>query len=105
MYLYVYSTKRVWLPNVHRKRLYSEILDSMITIPVTTHVLRHMDRVGGFDEYLLRAHPGQLGSRKGEQLRKQLIQTLRTKENDTKNTLLSSSSSVVAKPNVPTELR
>jgi len=74
----------------------------MISIPVTTHVLRQMDRVGGLDEYLLRSHPGQLGSIKGEQLRKQLIQTLRMKED---NTSINSTTNTTTTTTVKTELR
>ena len=65
-------TKRTWLPNVQRKRLFSAILDKPITISVTTTALRTIDRFGGLDEYILRTQPGQLKSVFGESLRKKL---------------------------------
>jgi large subunit ribosomal protein L28 len=65
-------TKRVWLPNVQRTRLFSAILDKPVTISVTTTALRTIDRFGGLDEYILRSQPGQLKSAFGETLRRQL---------------------------------
>jgi len=65
-------TKRVWLPNVQRKRLFSAILDKPVTISVTTTALRTIDRFGGLDEYILRSQPGQLKSAFGETLRREL---------------------------------
>lgn len=35
-----YRTRRVWKPNVQHKRLYSEILDEMVPLHVTTYALR-----------------------------------------------------------------
>lgn len=46
-------SNRAWKPNVQQKRLFSEILDEMIRIPVTTQALRTMDKVGGLDNYVL----------------------------------------------------
>lgn len=39
--------KRAWLPNVQRKNLWSDILQRFISINVTTHALKEIDRVGG----------------------------------------------------------
>ena len=33
-------TRRTWKPNVQNKRLYSEILDEMVPLRVTTYALR-----------------------------------------------------------------
>lgn len=72
------STKRVWLPNVQRKHLWSDILGRQISINVTTTALRSIDRVGGVDEYLMQKQPGSLGTVVGEKLRKMMVKKLRT---------------------------
>ena len=40
-------TRRRWLPNVQSKRLYSEILDRLVSLKVTTHAMRCIDKAGG----------------------------------------------------------
>jgi ribosomal protein L28 len=55
------------------KSLFSTLLGTSIKVGVTTHVLRRMDRVGGLDEYILRAKPGELKSEFGEALRRKLL--------------------------------
>lgn len=66
------SVKRVWLPNVQRKKLWSDILQRPIDINVTTHALRQIDRVGGVDNYLLHTPSVKLASETGDRLRKLL---------------------------------
>ncbi len=46
-------TKRVWLPNVQSKRLFSDALGGQVKVKVTTYVLRCIDKAGGLDNYLL----------------------------------------------------
>lgn len=46
-------TRRRWLPNAHKKRVYSELLEEMIPMRVTTTALRTMDKKGGLDGYIL----------------------------------------------------
>ena len=48
------KTRRRWLPNAQKKRVYSELLEEMIPMRVTAHALRCMDKAGGVDEYVLR---------------------------------------------------
>lgn len=47
-------TKRRFLPNVIKKRVYSEILDGMIRFHLTASTLRSIDKAGGLDQYLLK---------------------------------------------------
>ena len=47
------KTKRKFKPNCFHKRLYSEVLDEMITFEVTASALRSIDKAGGLDNYLL----------------------------------------------------
>lgn len=48
------ATKRKFKPNVIIKRVYSEILDSMVRFHMTTSTLRAIDKAGGLDNYLFR---------------------------------------------------
>jgi large subunit ribosomal protein L28 len=47
------KTRRHWRPNVLRKRLWSQSLNTFLRIRVTARVLRTIDKCGGLDEYLL----------------------------------------------------
>ena len=42
--------------------MYSELLDEMIPMRVTTHALRCMDKAGGLDEYILNTRDQDLKS-------------------------------------------
>ena len=66
-------TKRAWVPNVQRKRLFSATLGRSLAVSVTTTALRTIDRFGGLDEYVLRAQQGQLRSAFGERLKRTLL--------------------------------
>ena len=48
-----HKTRRRWIPNAHRKKLWSELLGQFIQVRLTLRVLRTIDKVGGIDEYLL----------------------------------------------------
>ncbi|ETW06712.1 hypothetical protein H310_02890 [Aphanomyces invadans] len=47
------KTRRAWKVNAHHKALYSEALDEKISLHVTTHTLRCVDKAGGLDNYLM----------------------------------------------------
>ena len=53
------KTKSISMPNVQNKRLYSSILDQMVTLKIATSALRDMEHCGGFDNYILK-QPSQL---------------------------------------------
>jgi ribosomal protein L28 len=40
------SVKRVWVPNVQRKSIWSDALGKCLSLKVTTFALREMDRMG-----------------------------------------------------------
>jgi len=42
-----HRTRRMWKPNAQKKRVYSEMLDRMVPISLTTHTLRCIDKAGG----------------------------------------------------------
>jgi len=76
------KTRRYWRPNVLRKRLWSESLQTYLKIRVTARVLRTIDKCGGLDEYLLgekAARIKELGMG-GWKLRWRIMQTESVKE-------------------------
>lgn len=49
------KTKRRFLPNLHRQRLYSEALGESIRLRLSTQAIRTVERRGGLDGFLLDA--------------------------------------------------
>jgi large subunit ribosomal protein L28 len=47
------KTKSTALPNVQQKRVFSRTLNQMVSLKMSTHAIRSMEHVGGFDVYLL----------------------------------------------------
>lgn len=54
------KTRRKWLPNIQRKRLWSDALNRSVQLKVTTRVLRTIDKCGGLDEYVLGERPARI---------------------------------------------
>jgi large subunit ribosomal protein L28 len=50
------KTRRKWLPNAKRKRLFSDILNKMVSVVVTSHALRCIDKAGGLDNYITKTY-------------------------------------------------
>ena len=48
------KVRRTWLPNLQKHRYRSEILDELLELKVTTETMRNIDRLGGFDNYILK---------------------------------------------------
>lgn len=48
------KANRFWKPNVHKKKLWSETLNKLIKVPVTSRVLKTIDKEGGLDQYLIK---------------------------------------------------
>lgn len=65
---------RSWKPNVHRKRLFSEILQESIVFKVTTFALKCIDKAGGLDNYLLKNTSEKLNSVTGEAAKKRILE-------------------------------
>lgn len=57
------KTKSVAMPNVQKKRLYSSVLDQLVTLKVATSTLKSMEHFGGFDKYILNQSPTTLSKR------------------------------------------
>ena len=47
------KTKSIAMPNIQKKRLYSPILDQLVTLKVATSALKSMEHSGGFDKFIL----------------------------------------------------
>ncbi|PYH96253.1 50S ribosomal protein L24 [Aspergillus ellipticus CBS 707.79] len=76
------KTRRLWKPNVRRKKLYSEALGEDLFIKVTRKALRTIYKSGGLDNYLLSDRPGRIKELGifGWQLRWQVMQTPKIQE-------------------------
>ncbi|KAJ7677234.1 mitochondrial 50S ribosomal protein L28-like protein, partial [Mycena rosella] len=64
----LHKTRRTWLPNVQRKRLFSDTLQSHVRVKVTTAALNTIKKKGGVDNYVMQTKPDLLGW-KGMQIR------------------------------------
>jgi len=70
------KTRRKWSPNAKRKRLYSEVLDRMVSVQVTAHALRCIDKAGGLDNYVLNTSAEKMASLKGMELKDKMMRAL-----------------------------
>ncbi len=82
-----HRTRRTWDPNVHRKRLWSDVLQRFVRINVTSRVLRWMDKVGGLDNYLLKTRDDKIDSIKGNKIKLEILRKLEKKANATAATV------------------
>lgn len=57
------KTKSTALPNVQKKRIFSQVLNQMVRLQVATSAIRDMEHVGGFDNYILKQDDGKLSKR------------------------------------------
>ncbi|KAF9452079.1 amidase signature enzyme [Macrolepiota fuliginosa MF-IS2] len=56
-----HKTRRTWLPNVQRKRIFSETLGHDLRLKVTTRAMRTIKKHGGLDNYLENTRADKLG--------------------------------------------
>lgn len=57
----MHKTRRKWYPNAQSKGLYSDILGSMVKVKLTSRVLKSIDKMGGFDQYIQNTAARELG--------------------------------------------
>lgn len=50
-------TKRRFLPNLHEKRLHSEVLGRAVSLRLTSNALRTIDKYSGLDGFMLNIKP------------------------------------------------
>ena len=48
------KTKSIAMPNVQKKRLFSDTLGQLVTLRLATSTIRSIQHVGGLDRYLLK---------------------------------------------------
>ncbi|KAF8073692.1 ribosomal L28 family-domain-containing protein [Lyophyllum atratum] len=56
-----HKTRRTWLPNVQRKRLFSDTLGEDLRVKLTTRALRTIKKHGGLDNYVEKSSSKILG--------------------------------------------
>ena len=78
------KTRRVDM-NVFKKKYRSEILDKEIKLNVTSKVFRTIDKMGGFDNYILLTKPEKMDSLFGEFLRMIMLKKINDPGLDIKN--------------------
>jgi large subunit ribosomal protein L28 len=47
------KTKTWMTPNIQKRRLYSDTLETYVTLRVATRTIRSIEHVGGFDKFIL----------------------------------------------------
>ena len=57
------KTKAWMLPNIQKRRLYSDTLGKFVTLRVATGTVRSIEHVGGFDRFILRQSTDVLSKR------------------------------------------
>ncbi|KAJ7273013.1 50S ribosomal protein L24 [Mycena rebaudengoi] len=57
----LHKTRRTWLPNVQRKRLFSDTLQSHVRVKLTTSALKTIKKKGGVDNYVTQTSASRLG--------------------------------------------
>jgi large subunit ribosomal protein L28 len=69
------KTKRVFRPNLQTVSLASDALGRVVSLKVSMHALKTIDRKGGLDVFLLKAKDSQL-SQRALRLKKQVAKRL-----------------------------
>ena len=47
------KTKRTFIPNLQRKNIYSDILNQMVRLKISTKAIKSIECAGGFDKYIV----------------------------------------------------
>lgn len=76
------KTKSVALPNVHQKRLFSNLLGEMVSLKLAASTIRSIDHVGSLDKYVLNQPDGKL-SKRAMTLKTRMLRKLRGQSSKT----------------------
>lgn len=57
------KTRTRWLPNVHRKKIMIPELSETLTLTLSTHAIRTIDKLGGISAALMKAKDAGLSER------------------------------------------
>jgi large subunit ribosomal protein L28 len=47
------KTKRSFIPNLQKKSIYSDILNQMVRLKISTKAIKSIESAGGFDKYII----------------------------------------------------
>lgn len=70
------KTKSTAFPNVQQKRIFSNLLNEMVSLKMATSTLRSIDHVGSFDKYVLN-QPDEKLSKKALTVKNRMLRKLR----------------------------
>lgn len=57
------KTKSIAQPNIQQKRVFSSILNGMVSLKMAASTIKDMEHCGGFDKFLLRADTEKMSKR------------------------------------------
>ena len=57
------KTKRRQVPNIHKRRLFSDTLGVFVTLNVAANTIRSIEHAGGFDKFILKQPEERLSKR------------------------------------------
>ena len=69
------KTRRVFLPNLQKKKFFSFILGANITFRVSTNAIKTIDSKGGIDRYLIKVQSDNL-SKKAKKVKQTLLKKI-----------------------------
>ena len=70
------KTKKWMKPNIQKRRLFSEALNSFVTLRIANSTVRTIDHVGGFDRFILR-QPSDVLSKRALQVKGRVSKVLK----------------------------
>lgn len=57
------KTKSIAQPNIQQKRIFSKVLNQMVSLKMATSAIRNMEHMGGFDKFILNLDDKKLSKR------------------------------------------
>ena len=57
------KTKRNFVPNLQKKSIYSDILNQMVRLKISTKAIKSIEIAGGFDKYIISIPNNKLSSK------------------------------------------
>lgn len=70
------KTKSTAFPNVQQKRIFSNLLNEMVSLKMATSTLRSIDHVGSFDKFVLNLSDENL-SKRAQTVKNRMLRKLR----------------------------
>lgn len=70
------KNKSIANPNIQQKKLFSNVLDELVSLKVATSTIRTIEHVGGFDRYIVEADDSIL-SKRAKTVKTRILKKLR----------------------------